>query len=99
MASRCDSCLYDRLECDVTGRCFREEDPGESTMICETAWDEAPTAVVFKGRPEWGRYVSERTCRAVRDECGGIRCSECEYPLSYDDDNYCPTCGAKVVIE
>lgn len=38
---------------------------------------------------------TERACRIVRDESGGIRCSECECPLSYDD-NYCPTCGAKV---
>lgn len=32
----------------------------ESTMICETAWSEAPDRVVFKGNDEWGVYVPEQ---------------------------------------
>lgn len=49
----------------------------ESTMICETVWDEAPSRVVFKGHDEWGAYVQERTCFQIEDYDGGVCCSEC----------------------
>lgn len=75
-----------------------------STMICETAWDEAPSRVVFKGRNEWDAYISERTCHPVdsRDEFGiddggeaFDACSLCARKL-YLEDDFCSGCGARV---
>lgn len=44
--------------------------------------------------------VPERTCIAESHDCGdgvtGLYCSECGNYID-ENDNYCPTCGAKVV--
>lgn len=62
----CDICcnyFRDKLIELGVGIAHREECVmDESTMICETVWDEAPSHVVFKGHDEWGAYVPERTC-------------------------------------
>lgn len=66
----------------------------EGIMVCETAWDEPPEYVVFKGHGDWPTYTPERfATRAVKPNC--IVCSECHYVL-HDEWLYCPHCGAKV---
>lgn len=83
----------------------------ESTMICETVWDEAPSIVVFKGHSEWGNFVPERTCGEYRGyprhdaisywaahEDDELWCEYCDIELEPDWD-FCPKCGAKVVEE
>ena len=54
-------------------------------------------------------FVPERTCRnTTRHRYYGFECSECKWSayepndygndVRFDDFNYCPSCGAKVVI-
>lgn len=86
-------------------------DKSESTMVCETVWDEAPDRVVFERHTEWGVYKPERTCRDIAVPCGDkyeFKCSECDGEYSAlgrfgcdqgdePDFDYCPWCGAKVI--
>lgn len=78
----------------------------ESTMICESVWDKAPSRVVFKDHDEWGAYVPERACVLTHATGGGEFCSHCGVYVSgramadaidWLSVNYCPNCGAEIV--
>lgn len=79
----------------------------DSTMVCDTAWDEAPGRVVFKDRHGWPVYVPQRMCGKPRcfvpcdpDNFGHpsfmeVWCEHCDIELDPEWE-WCPRCGARV---
>lgn len=74
----------------------------ESTMICETVWDDPPARIVFKEHYGWLTYVPEHTCEDISAEYGKFVCGKCGcvvHDTSVIDNgglNHCPDCGSVV---
>ena len=60
-------------------------------------------AVCHYGENNFMRYVPERTCHRVwkkqKRRQRKATCSECGYGITDARFNYCPNCGARVVVD
>ena len=73
-----------------------------TSWYCDIAvWSEKPSVVqVFSDDGQEQDYLPERTCRRepmeIKDGLTAYFCSVCD-GLMYEDEPYCPNCGARVI--